>query len=245
MANRMHLITSNNPYTPPELGSPENGGLSYVDFHRLANRVLDAFDPKLGQGKLYTPEEIERNCQAREILASELYTLLASHQKAIEQRVERLNTVESQFMEARAELSRFKVNQPVPLPVPVVETKPEPRIKRKYTYKAGTGHKVNNRQLAQLAREEKEHKAWVEHQTRQTQRAVRPPDSVLKPVTRSEYDASVFTGNSGNTGNTGNDMERQRRDREIDSIVNGNGDTTEEQDSGSNPNNPNPPKWVM
>lgn len=238
--SHLHLITPDNPYMRPKLGSPENGGLSYVDFHRLANHVLDAFDPKLGQGKLYTPEEIERNCQAREILASELYTLLASHQKAIEQveqleqRIERLNTVESQLMEAKAEVSRLKVNR-------VNQPEVEPRTKRKYTYKAGTGHKVNNRQLAQLAREEKEHKAWVEHQTRQTQRAVRPPDSVLKPVTRSEYDASVFTGNAGNSGDSGNDS--ARRDRLIDDIVNGT-----EEDSNSNPGlNPdsNPNKWIM
>lgn len=52
--------------------------LSYVEFHRLANRVLDAFDPYIGSGHLYSSEEIERNCRAKEILAEELSLLLGN-----------------------------------------------------------------------------------------------------------------------------------------------------------------------
>lgn len=53
-------------------------GLSWVEFHRLANRVIDALDPYKGTGHLYTQDEIDRNCLAREILAEELPNLLAN-----------------------------------------------------------------------------------------------------------------------------------------------------------------------
>lgn len=56
------------------------GGLPWVEFWRLANRVLDVMDPFKGTGHLYTPEEIDRVCKAREILAEELSKLLADRQ---------------------------------------------------------------------------------------------------------------------------------------------------------------------
>jgi hypothetical protein len=126
--------------------------------------------------------------------------------------------------EARAEVSRLlvsKVNQQVSDKA----SKPTPKPKRAYTYKASTTQR-------QTARKERDsYRAALN-------RSVRVPDSVLKPASRSEYDATVFTGNSNDSA---------RRERLIDDIVNGNGDTPEE-DSNSNPgsnSDSNPNKWVM